>query len=117
MQNSTQVQSLSDERGVLACGAVSVPISPVSLLIHLVDSSPPVAALCRRLPAPAPDTCIFLCGSPPMVDPLEAVLKERGYSQRLFSPEEPPSSHPRRYPIISNFKCLSRLGGYVLRST
>jgi len=40
--------------------------------------------LTRHLPAPAPDTCIFLCGQPPMVDPLEAVLKGRGYSRQAI---------------------------------
>jgi cytochrome-b5 reductase len=33
----------------------------------------------RHLPPPGPDTCVFLCGPPPMVDTLEATLKELGY--------------------------------------
>ncbi|WHZ30189.1 MAG: hypothetical protein OJF51_004992 [Nitrospira sp.] len=43
--------------------------------------------LCRHLPAPTPDTCIFICGPPPMVEPLEGVLKELGYPTKpSFSP-------------------------------
>lgn len=38
----------------------------------------------RHLPTPGPDTCVFLCGPPPMVDSLEAVLKELGYSQQAI---------------------------------
>ncbi|MDF0675291.1 MAG: NADH-cytochrome b5 reductase [Nitrospira sp.] len=38
----------------------------------------------RHLPAPAADTCIFLCGPPPMVDALEVVLKELGYPQQAI---------------------------------
>lgn len=37
-----------------------------------------------HLPSPAPDTCVFLCGPPPMVDSLETVLKELGYSQQAI---------------------------------
>lgn len=36
----------------------------------------------RQLPPPAPDTCIFLCGPPPMVDTLEPTLKELGYPEQ-----------------------------------
>src|SRR6478609_9139591 len=32
---------------------------------------------------------------------------------RLFSPEEPPSSHPRRHPIILSFTASNRLRRYV----
>lgn len=35
----------------------------------------------RHLPLPDPDTVIFLCGPPPMVDVLEATLKKIGYSE------------------------------------
>lgn len=38
----------------------------------------------QHLPAPSPDTCIFLCGPPPMVDVLEATLKELGYSEHTI---------------------------------
>lgn len=38
----------------------------------------------RHLPVPGPDTCVFLCGPPPMADSLEAVLKELGYSQQAI---------------------------------
>lgn len=36
----------------------------------------------RHLPAPDADTRIFLCGPPPMVDSLEATLKELGYPEQ-----------------------------------
>lgn len=36
----------------------------------------------HHLPAPGSDTCIFLCGPPPMVDSLEPTLKELGYSEQ-----------------------------------
>lgn len=53
-----------------------------------------------------------------MVVPLEAVMKELAYpKQTIISPEEPPSSHPHRDPIILNLRSLSRLSGYVLRGT
>jgi cytochrome-b5 reductase len=35
----------------------------------------------QHLPPPGPDTCVFLCGPPQMVDGLEVTLKELGYSQ------------------------------------
>jgi cytochrome-b5 reductase len=38
----------------------------------------------HQLPAPDPSTCIFLCGPSPMVDSLEAVLKELGYPQQAI---------------------------------
>ncbi|NGZ10246.1 MAG: hypothetical protein CV088_12795 [Nitrospira sp. LK70] len=38
----------------------------------------------QHLPAPAPDTCLFLCGPPPMVDALESTLKELGYSEQAI---------------------------------
>lgn len=38
----------------------------------------------RHLPAPGSDTCVFLCGPPPMVDSLEAALKELGYPQQAI---------------------------------
>jgi cytochrome-b5 reductase len=43
-----------------------------------------VDVLRRHLPAPAPDTCIFLCGPPPMVDALETTLKELGYPEQAI---------------------------------
>jgi cytochrome-b5 reductase len=36
----------------------------------------------RHLPPPGPETVIFLCGPPPMVDPMEATLKGLGYSEQ-----------------------------------
>ena len=38
----------------------------------------------HHLPAPGSDTCVFLCGPPPMADSLEAVLKELGYPQQAI---------------------------------
>lgn len=38
----------------------------------------------RHLPPPGPDTCVFLCGPPPMVDTLEATLKELGYPEQAI---------------------------------
>lgn len=38
----------------------------------------------RHLPPPAPETCIFLCGPPPMVDAVEAMLLELGYPQQAI---------------------------------
>lgn len=35
----------------------------------------------RYLPAPDPQTCVFLCGPPPMVDALEGTLKGIGYPE------------------------------------
>jgi len=34
-----------------------------------------------HLPAPGPDTIVFLCGPPPMVEALEGTLKDLGYSE------------------------------------
>lgn len=36
------------------------------------------------LPAPGPDTSLFLCGPPPMVDALEVTLKELGYPEQTI---------------------------------
>jgi cytochrome-b5 reductase len=36
----------------------------------------------KQLPPPGPDTAVFLCGPPPMVDALEATLKGIGYSEQ-----------------------------------
>ncbi len=36
----------------------------------------------EHLPPPGPDTCVFLCGPPPMVDMLEATLKDLGYPEQ-----------------------------------
>jgi cytochrome-b5 reductase len=38
----------------------------------------------EHLPAPSPDTCVFLCGPPSMVDTLEAALKELGYPEQAI---------------------------------
>ena len=38
----------------------------------------------RHLPSPGPETVIFLCGPPPMVDPLEAALKGLGHSEQAI---------------------------------
>jgi cytochrome-b5 reductase len=38
----------------------------------------------HHLPAPASDTCLFLCGPPPMVDALETMLKELGYPEQAI---------------------------------
>ncbi|MCA1957980.1 MAG: cytochrome-b5 reductase [Nitrospira sp.] len=38
----------------------------------------------RHLPPPGPETCIFLCGPPPMVDAVEAMLLELGYPQQAI---------------------------------
>ncbi len=64
---------------------------------HILEQPPPgwpdgtgrltTDILKRHLPAPSPDTCIFLCGPPPMVDALETTLKELGYpGQSLIIP-------------------------------
>lgn len=37
-----------------------------------------------HLPPPTPDTCVFLCGPPPMVDTLETTLKELGYPEQTI---------------------------------
>lgn len=61
---------------------------------HVLEQPPPgwsegigrVTAdiLKQHLPAPAPDSCIFLCGPPPMVDALEITLKELGYPEQAI---------------------------------
>jgi len=38
----------------------------------------------RHLPPPGPDTVIFLCGPPPMVDALEASLKTIGHAEQAI---------------------------------
>ncbi len=43
-----------------------------------------VDVLRRDLPAADPNTCIFLCGPPPMVDALEPSLKELGYPEQAI---------------------------------
>jgi len=35
----------------------------------------------QRLPPPGPDTIVFLCGPPPMVEVLEGTLKDLGYPE------------------------------------
>lgn len=61
---------------------------------HVLEQPPPGWAgstgrvtheiLRHHLPAPAPDTCIFLCGPPPMVDALETTLKGLGYPEQAI---------------------------------
>jgi len=36
----------------------------------------------RHLPAPGPETAVFLCGPPLMVDALEGTLRDIGYSEQ-----------------------------------
>jgi cytochrome-b5 reductase len=36
----------------------------------------------EHLPAPAPDTTVFLCGPPLMIDALEGTLKGIGYAEQ-----------------------------------
>lgn len=36
----------------------------------------------QHLPPPSPDSCVFLCGPPAMVDSLETTLKELGYPEQ-----------------------------------
>jgi cytochrome-b5 reductase len=38
----------------------------------------------RQLPSPHPETVVFLCGPPPMVDHMEATLKGLGYSEQAI---------------------------------
>jgi cytochrome-b5 reductase len=38
----------------------------------------------RHVPAAGPDTVIFLCGPPPMVDTLEATLKMIGHAEQAI---------------------------------
>lgn len=38
----------------------------------------------RHCPSPSPDTCIFLCGPPPMVDGLQITFKELGFSEQAI---------------------------------
>ena len=38
----------------------------------------------QHLPSPSAETCIFLCGPPPMVDLLETTLKELGYPEQAI---------------------------------
>ncbi|MBK9305951.1 MAG: cytochrome-b5 reductase [Nitrospira sp.] len=61
---------------------------------HVLEQPPPgwsgstgrmtSGMLQQHLPAPSPDTCIFLCGPPPMVDSLEITLKELGYPEQAI---------------------------------
>src|SRR5215813_15534899 len=37
-----------------------------------------------QLPSPGPETIVFLCGPPPMVDALEATLRELGYPEQAI---------------------------------
>ncbi|OQW47736.1 MAG: hypothetical protein A4C66_06135 [Nitrospira sp. HN-bin3] len=38
----------------------------------------------QYLPSPGPDSCVFLCGPPPMIDSLEITLKEFGYPEQAI---------------------------------
>lgn len=38
----------------------------------------------HHVPPPAPDTVVFLCGPPPMVDALETTLRELGYPEQAI---------------------------------
>jgi ferredoxin-NADP reductase len=40
--------------------------------------------LLEHLPAPGPDTVIFLCGPPSMVDSMETALKAIGHSEKAI---------------------------------
>lgn len=61
---------------------------------HILEQPPPgwtggvgrvtPEVLRRHLPAPDSNTCIFLCGPPPMVDVLEPALKELGYPEQAI---------------------------------
>lgn len=61
---------------------------------HVLEQPPPgwtgstgritLDLLRHYLPPPAPDTCVFLCGPPPMVDSLEVTLKELGYPEQAI---------------------------------
>lgn len=61
---------------------------------HVLEQPPPgwsgdigritSGMLQQHLPTPSPDTCIFLCGPPPMVDSLEITLKELGYPEQTI---------------------------------
>lgn len=61
---------------------------------HVLEQPPPgwsggtgritANMLQQHLPPPSPDTCIFLCGPPPMVDTLEITLKELGYPEHAI---------------------------------
>lgn len=68
--------------------------SPNFTCHHVLEEPPPEWSggtgritsnmLQQHLPGPAPDTCIFLCGPPPMVDALEVTLKELGYPEQTI---------------------------------
>lgn len=61
---------------------------------HVLEQPPPgwsggtgritLEILRQHLPAPGSDTCIFLCGPPPMVDALETTLKDLGHSEQAI---------------------------------
>lgn len=61
---------------------------------HVLEQPPPgwsgstgrmtSGMLQQHLPAPSPDTCIFLCGPPPMVDSVETMLKDLGYPEQAI---------------------------------
>jgi cytochrome-b5 reductase len=61
---------------------------------HVLEQPPPgwsggtgritANMLQQHLPAPSPDTCIFLCGPPPMVDSVETTLKDLGYPEQTI---------------------------------
>jgi cytochrome-b5 reductase len=61
---------------------------------HILEQPPPawtegtgrvtIDVLRRHLPAPDADTCIFLCGPPPMVDALEITLRDLRYPEQAI---------------------------------
>ncbi len=61
---------------------------------HVLEQPPPgwtgsvgrvtPGMLRQYLPPPSDDTCVFLCGPPPMVDALETTLKELGYPEQAI---------------------------------
>jgi cytochrome-b5 reductase len=61
---------------------------------HVLEEPPPgwsqgigrvtAEILQQHLPPPSVETCVFLCGPPPMVDTLEATLKELGYPEQAI---------------------------------
>ncbi|MGE0468563.1 MAG: cytochrome b5 reductase family protein [Nitrospira sp.] len=61
---------------------------------HILEQPPPgwsggtgritANILQQHLPAPSSDTCIFLCGPPPMVDSVETTLQDLGYPQQTI---------------------------------
>lgn len=61
---------------------------------HILEQPPPgwpegtgrvtIDILRQHLPAPSPETRVFLCGPPPMVDALETTLRDLGYPEQAI---------------------------------